>query len=79
MTEEVTGFVGLLKERYALDVITVDERLTSAEAESLLRAQRQSGARRRKLSKEDVDRTAAVLIAQSWLRNADSNEKNERG
>ena len=69
----------LLEERYALDVVTVDERLTSAEAESLLRAQRQSGARRRRLSKEDVDRTAAVLIAQSWLRHADSNEKNNGG
>jgi putative Holliday junction resolvase len=68
MTAEVRHFVALLAERYALDVETVDERLTSAEAEEMLRNQRQSGLRRRRLRKEDVDRAAAVLIGQSWLR-----------
>lgn len=68
MTTEVRAFVELLAERYGLAVQTVDERLTSAEAEMILREQRQAGVRRRRVRKTDVDRVAAVLIAQSWLR-----------
>ena len=79
MTAEVTAFTEELAGRYALDVQTIDERLTSAEAETMLREQRQTGARRRRIRKEDVDRTAALLIAQSWLRNADSHEKSNDG
>ena len=70
MTSEVRAFAAALAERYQLEVKTIDERLTSAEAETLLREERQDGSRRRRIRKEDVDRTAAVLIAQSWLRTA---------
>ena len=79
MTDEVRNFVALLAGRYSLAVETIDERLTSAEAEALLKEQRQSGARRRRIRKEDIDQAAAQIIAQSWLRNADSPQKNNHG
>lgn len=68
MTNEVNAFVARLERRYGLAVHTVDERLTSAEAEMILREQRQEGTRRRRVRKTDVDRVAAVLIAETWLR-----------
>ena len=67
MTKEVLGFVDQLAERSKLPVETVDERLTSAEAEMILREQRQAGVRRRRVRKTDIDQVAAVLIAQAWL------------
>ena len=67
MTTRVRKFVKLLAERYGLPVETVDERLTSAEAEARLKEQRRQGIRTRKLKKEDVDSMAAQLIAESWM------------
>jgi len=61
-------FGRILGERNGLTVDTVDERLTSAEANMMLREQRASGERRRRVSREDVDSLAARLIAESWLR-----------
>jgi putative Holliday junction resolvase len=79
MTNEVRAFTGQLAERYGLVVHTVDERLTSAEAEMILREQRQEGIRRRRVRKTDVDRVAAVLIAQTWLREEPRAETNNNG
>ena len=79
MTTEVRAFVELLARRYSLAVQTVDERLTSAEAETILREQRQQGVRRRKVRKTDVDRVAAVLIAESWLREEPGAETTSNG
>lgn len=79
MTTEVRAFVELLARRYSLAVQTVDERLTSAEAETILREQRQQGVRRRKVRKTDVDRVAAVLIAESWLREEPGAETTSHG
>jgi RNase H-fold protein (predicted Holliday junction resolvase) len=42
--------------------------LTSAEARTLLREQRQAGQRQRRINKEDIDSLAAQLIAETWLR-----------
>ena len=70
MTQAVRSFADTLKQRYQLPVEFVDERYTSAEAESLLREQRRQGLRNKKLTKEDVDAMAACLIAESWIRNA---------
>ena len=70
MTKAVLEFADTLKEHYQLPVEFVDERYTSAEAESLLRDQRRQGLRNKKLTKEDVDAMAACLIAESWIRNA---------
>lgn len=78
MTNEVQDFKEALARRYKLTVQTVDERLTSAEAEMILREQRQAGVRRRRVRKTDVDRVAAVLIAHTWLREKPS-DTNEHG
>lgn len=79
MTTEVRAFAALLAERYGLTVQTVDERLTSAEAEMILREQRQAGLRRRRVRKTDVDRVAAVLIAQTWLQEQAGAETTNNG
>lgn len=60
-------FAAALAARYALPVARVDERLTSAEAESRLREQRRSGARTKKVRTGDVDALAACVIAEMWL------------
>jgi len=69
MADRVIEFGKILGEQHGLPVDTVDERLTSAEAKLMLREQRRSGQRRRRVRREDVDSLAAQLIAESWLRN----------
>ena len=68
MTTAVREFAELLEKRYGLPLDTIDERYTSAEAETILKEQRRQGLRTRKVKKEDVDATAAQLIAESWMR-----------
>ena len=68
MTLRALDFGKAVGEQYRLPVESIDERLTSAEARMILRDQRQSGARRRKIRREDIDSLAARLIAESWLR-----------
>ncbi|MDJ0928881.1 MAG: Holliday junction resolvase RuvX [Gammaproteobacteria bacterium] len=75
MTARARAFAARLGERYGLVVDMVDERLTSAEAESILRDQRAKGSRRRRTRKQDVDRLAARLIAESWLRDTGINNQ----
>lgn len=53
-------------DRFAVPVELVDERFSSAEAESAFRAQRQAGLRRRG-KKGDIDAIAAAIIAERWL------------
>ena len=65
MTAAVATFVAQLA-RYNLPVDTTDERYTSIEAEQALRKARQLGSRGR-ISKEDIDTAAAVLIAERYL------------
>jgi putative Holliday junction resolvase len=74
MTARVRAFKQCLTERYKLPVHLVDERYTSAEAESLLKAQRRSGQRTKKLQKRDVDSLAAALIAATWMRTHDGTQ-----
>ena len=61
-------FAAELGERYALPVATVDETLTSAAAEAELAEKRRSGYLRRRVGKGGVDRVAACLIAEQWMR-----------
>ncbi len=70
MTGRAREFADWIGKHTGLDVEMVDERFTSAEAESILRGQRQDGTKRRRTRKQDVDRLAARLIAESWLRGA---------
>ena len=61
--EKIRHFAKDLRERFALPVHLWDERLTSAEANRILKDAELSIARRG----EAVDRMAAVLILQSWM------------
>lgn len=65
MQEPVAAFIDELR-RYQLPIETVDERFTSLEAERELKKARAAG-RRRRISKEMIDSTAAVVIAERYL------------
>jgi putative Holliday junction resolvase len=58
-------FIAMLK-TFDLPIESVDERYTSLEAEAELKEARVRGVRGR-ISKQDIDRTAAVLIAERYL------------
>lgn len=69
-------FAAQLAERCRLEVARVDERYSSAAAQSLLREQRASGQRRKVVRKGDVDSAAAAVMLQSWL---EANEQRSKG
>jgi putative Holliday junction resolvase len=60
ITRLARRFGNRLRGRYNLPVYTMDERLSSAEAEAQLAA-------RGRYAKADVDKVAAQLILQGWL------------
>jgi putative Holliday junction resolvase len=64
-SERMELFAEELRERYQVPVHLWDERLTTAEAQRVLRASAMSVKRRR----EVVDQMAAVLILQSFMEN----------
>jgi putative Holliday junction resolvase len=61
------GFAAELGKRYALPVELVDERYSSLEAEERLRGARESGMRKRRVTKLDVDAAAACVILERWF------------
>ena len=68
LTGACRAFASELARRFGLPVELVDERLTSAAAQSDLRDARRSGARTRRVRPEDIDANAARLILETWLR-----------
>lgn len=60
-------FAAGLVARYQLPVARVDERWSSREASAELKARRQSGARRHRVQREDIDSLAAAIILERWL------------
>jgi putative pre-16S rRNA nuclease len=66
-TRAARGFAAELARRYALEVAMVDERYSSLEAGARLRSARQSGLRRRRVAKSDVDAAAACVILERWF------------
>ncbi len=60
-------FAATLGQRYVLPVATVDETLTSIEAEAALAENRRSGYLRRRVGRDRIDRVAACLIAEQWM------------
>jgi putative Holliday junction resolvase len=70
VAKAVRGFVSELTVRYRLPVATVDETLTSADAESQITSARRSGYLRRRVGREATDRVAACLIAEQWMSEA---------
>jgi putative holliday junction resolvase len=61
------AFAAALAERYRLPVQRTDERYSSVAAQSLLREQRQSGQRSKRIQKGDIDSAAAAVMLTSWL------------
>jgi len=70
LTAACRAFAAELKKRYQLPVDLVDERLTSSAAQADLRDARRSGARRRRVRREDIDANAARLILETWLQDS---------
>ena len=64
MTQAAQRFVRQLEGRHRLPVYTMDERLTSAEAEASLR---EAPKKKRRRDKAAIDTIAAQVILQSWL------------
>lgn len=56
-----------LARRYSLPVRLVDERYSSLEAESRLKAERETGIRKHRVRKTDVDAAAACIILERWF------------
>ncbi len=67
LTDTCRHFASELGQRYRLPVELVDERLSSREAESELRAARASGLKRHRVSREDIDMTAAKILLERWF------------
>ena len=67
LTETVRRFAAELKQRSSLPVDLVDERWSSQDAEERLRTARASGLRAKRVSKADVDATAAAVILERWF------------
>jgi putative Holliday junction resolvase len=67
MTGAARNFAAELTRRYSLEVVMVDERYSSLEAEARLQAARESGLRRRRVAKSDVDAAAACVILERWF------------
>ena len=68
MTVAARKFATELQSRFSIPLEFADERYTSVEAEAILKDQRRLGIRNKKLKKADIDATAAILIAESWMR-----------
>ena len=67
MSAPADRFAAELAARYRLPVARVDERWSSIEAGAALKEQRQSGQRRRRVRREDIDSQAAAIILERWL------------
>jgi putative Holliday junction resolvase len=66
LRKRIGRFCRDLEARFGLPVQTVDETLSSHEAYAHLLQQRSAG-RRPTLSREDIDRTAAALLLETWM------------
>jgi putative holliday junction resolvase len=67
MTGAARAFAAELARRYSLEVVMVDERYSSLEAGARLQSARESGLRRRRVAKSDVDAAAACVILERWF------------
>jgi putative Holliday junction resolvase len=67
-TKAVRRFCNQLNGRYHLPVAQENEQYSSIEAAQRLKETRQQG-RKKKISKEDIDQMAAVIILENYFRN----------
>jgi putative Holliday junction resolvase len=68
LTDTVKHFAAQLQQRFHRPVALVDERLSSHAAEDELRTARSQGQLRRRVVRSDVDRIAAKILVEQWLR-----------
>ena len=68
LLRQLRGFVAVLRRRLHVPVHAASEAYTSLEAYHLLRQ------RRRKIDKEEIDRTAAALLLEGWLARMQTHE-----
>jgi putative Holliday junction resolvase len=66
-TRDARAFATEVARRCRLQVVLVDERYSSREAEARLKSARESGLRRRRVAKADVDAAAACVILERWF------------
>ena len=66
-TVAARNFAAELARRFGVEVVMVDERYSSLEAGARLQAARESGLRRRRVAKSDVDAAAACVILERWF------------
>ena len=66
-TVAARGFAAELARRYSLEVALVDERYSSLDAEARLKSARESGLRRGRVAKSDIDAVAACIILERWF------------
>jgi putative Holliday junction resolvase len=67
MSAAARGFANEIERRYALPVRLIDERYSSLEASTRLRSERESGLRKHRVAKADVDAAAACVILERWF------------
>ena len=67
MSGHSRAFAAELADRAALPVQMIDERYSSLEAGNRLKSERESGLRKRRVAKADVDAAAACVILERWF------------
>ena len=67
LAADARAFAAQLAQRCGLAIELVDERYSSLEAAARLRQARQSGLRKRRVAKTDVDAAAACVILERWI------------
>ena len=67
MTGAARSFAAELARRFGVEAVMVDERYSSLEAAARLQTARESGLRRRRVAKSDVDAAAACVILERWF------------
>jgi putative holliday junction resolvase len=67
MTSDARSFAARLQARFSLEVELVDERYSSMDATARLKSERESGLRKRRVAKADIDAVAACIILERWF------------
>jgi putative Holliday junction resolvase len=67
LTATARDFARELQARHGIPAVLVDERLSSREASAQLREARAEGLKRRRLTRADVDMTAAKILLERWF------------
>jgi putative Holliday junction resolvase len=66
-TRAARAFAAELEQRFLIKTAMIDERYSSLEAQARLKAARESGLKRRRVVKADVDAAAACVILERWF------------